>query len=184
MPLLCSNNHCKIFQDEMEMYQKNIYILILKVLLHFIYVVNFMNIYIIFYLISPSLVCYLHSCSMVTFYIYFFLCYLTTVTYFRLEKKHQRVETGVNAEILDACYIKRNNMGATNVVKCKRSKIRRKMVEKSSITHKSSKFDLGDLNWTNMIPECPVYHPSEQEFEHPLVYLQKIAPEASKYGMS
>ncbi|AES59966.1 lysine-specific demethylase JMJ706 [Medicago truncatula] len=57
------------------------------------------------------------------------------------------------------------------------------MVEKSSITHKSSKFDLDDLNWTNMIPECPVYHPSEQEFEHPLVYLQKIAPEASKYGI-
>jgi hypothetical protein len=69
-------------------------------------------------------------------------------------------------------------MGATNVVKCKR-----RMVDKSLITRESSKFDSVDLNWTNMIPECPIYHPSEQEFEHPLVYLQKIAPEASKYGM-
>ncbi|PNY04674.1 lysine-specific demethylase 5D-like protein [Trifolium pratense] len=70
-------------------------------------------------------------------------------------------------------------MGATNVIKCKR----RRMVDKSSITRESSKFDSPDLNWTNMIPECPIYHPSEQEFEHPLVYLQKIAPEASKYGI-
>ncbi|KAJ1376380.1 JmjN domain [Sesbania bispinosa] len=65
------------------------------------------------------------------------------------------------------------------------------MAEKSSITHaavrhhcsKLSKLDLADQEWINRIPECPVYHPSEQEFEHPLVYLQKIAPEASKYGI-
>ncbi|XP_061357216.1 lysine-specific demethylase JMJ13-like [Gastrolobium bilobum] len=60
------------------------------------------------------------------------------------------------------------------------------MAGKSSITHisqKLSKYDLADLEWTNRIPECPVYHPSEQEFEHPLVYLQKIATEASKYGI-
>ncbi|TKY69083.1 Lysine-specific demethylase JMJ706 [Spatholobus suberectus] len=65
------------------------------------------------------------------------------------------------------------------------------MAGKSSITqpearygsNKLSKFDLADLEWTNRIPECPVYHPSEQEFEHPLVYLQKIASEASKYGI-
>ncbi|KAH1139021.1 hypothetical protein AAZX31_10G181500 [Glycine max] len=50
-------------------------------------------------------------------------------------------------------------------------------------SHKLCKFDLADLEWTNMIPECPTYHPSEYEFEHPLVYLQKIAPEASKYGI-
>ncbi|AES59963.1 transcription factor jumonji family protein [Medicago truncatula] len=36
---------------------------------------------------------------------------------------------------------------------------------------------------TNITQECPTYYPSEQEFEHPLVYLQKIAPEASKYGI-
>ncbi|KAG4389031.1 hypothetical protein GLYMA_09G283600v4 [Glycine max] len=50
-------------------------------------------------------------------------------------------------------------------------------------SHKLCKFDLSDLEWTNMIPECPTYHPSEHEFEHPLVYLQKIAHEASKYGI-
>ncbi|KAH1235368.1 Lysine-specific demethylase [Glycine max] len=50
-------------------------------------------------------------------------------------------------------------------------------------SHKLCKFDLADLEWTNMIPECPTYHPSEHEFEHPLVYLQKIAHEASKYGI-
>ncbi|KAL6974905.1 hypothetical protein U1Q18_019102 [Sarracenia purpurea var. burkii] len=45
-----------------------------------------------------------------------------------------------------------------------------------------AKFDLTDLDWTEKIPECPVYYPSKQEFEDPLVYLQKIAPEASRYG--
>ncbi|KAL2627338.1 hypothetical protein AAZV13_07G167200 [Glycine max] len=65
------------------------------------------------------------------------------------------------------------------------------MTGKSSITQrtvrhgsrKPRKFDLADLEWTNTIPECPTYHPSEHEFEHPLVYLQKIAPEASEYGI-
>lgn len=44
------------------------------------------------------------------------------------------------------------------------------------------KFEYNDLEWTEKIPECPVYSPSKEEFEDPLVYLQKIAPEASKYG--
>uniref|UniRef100_A0A7C9EQS1 JmjN domain-containing protein n=1 Tax=Opuntia streptacantha TaxID=393608 RepID=A0A7C9EQS1_OPUST len=47
---------------------------------------------------------------------------------------------------------------------------------------KVEKFDINDLDWTDKIPECPVYRPSRDEFEEPLVYLQKIAPEASKYG--
>ncbi|KAI5327483.1 hypothetical protein L3X38_026879 [Prunus dulcis] len=45
------------------------------------------------------------------------------------------------------------------------------------------KFETGDLDWTEKIPECPVYYPAKEEFEDPLVYLQKIAPEASKYGI-
>ncbi|XP_008448647.1 lysine-specific demethylase JMJ13 isoform X1 [Cucumis melo] len=45
------------------------------------------------------------------------------------------------------------------------------------------KFEYDDLEWTEKIPECPVYSPSKEEFEDPLVYLQKIAPEASKYGI-
>ncbi|KAJ0682905.1 putative transcription factor & chromatin remodeling JUMONJI family [Helianthus annuus] len=40
-----------------------------------------------------------------------------------------------------------------------------------------------DLEWTNQITECPVYHPSDEEFEDPLRYFQQIAPEASKYGI-
>lgn len=39
-----------------------------------------------------------------------------------------------------------------------------------------------DLEWINQITECPVYHPSVEDFEDPLMYIQKIAPEASKYG--
>ncbi|KVH97350.1 JmjC domain-containing protein [Cynara cardunculus var. scolymus] len=41
-----------------------------------------------------------------------------------------------------------------------------------------------DLEWINRITECPVYHPAIEDFEDPLEYLQKIAPEASKYGIS
>ena len=47
---------------------------------------------------------------------------------------------------------------------------------------KVEKFDTSDLEWTEKIPECPVYCPTKEEFEDPLVYLQKIAPEASRYG--
>jgi hypothetical protein len=47
---------------------------------------------------------------------------------------------------------------------------------------KVDKFDTGDLEWTQKIPECPVYCPTKEEFEDPLVYLQKIAPEASRHG--
>ncbi|KAG6606271.1 Lysine-specific demethylase, partial [Cucurbita argyrosperma subsp. sororia] len=49
---------------------------------------------------------------------------------------------------------------------------------------KIDKFHCSDLEWTDEIPECPVYHPSEGEFEDPLVYLQKIAPGASRYGQT
>lgn len=47
---------------------------------------------------------------------------------------------------------------------------------------KVDKFETDNLEWTEKIPQCPVYYPTKEEFEDPLVYLQKIAPEASKYG--
>ncbi|XP_056851151.1 lysine-specific demethylase JMJ13-like isoform X1 [Raphanus sativus] len=40
-----------------------------------------------------------------------------------------------------------------------------------------------DVKWTERLPECPVYRPTKDEFEDPLTYLQKIFPEASKYGI-
>ncbi|KAI4315921.1 hypothetical protein L6164_023950 [Bauhinia variegata] len=43
--------------------------------------------------------------------------------------------------------------------------------------------DFRDLEWTDKIKDCPVYYPSEQEFEDPLDYLQKIANEAYPYGI-
>ncbi|KAJ9543344.1 hypothetical protein OSB04_023051 [Centaurea solstitialis] len=47
---------------------------------------------------------------------------------------------------------------------------------------KVEKFETTDLDWTDKMPECPVYYPSKEEFEDPLAYLQKISPEASRYG--
>lgn len=52
-----------------------------------------------------------------------------------------------------------------------------------SSKRKVKKFDFRDLEWTEKISQCPVYRPSKMEFKDPLIYLQKIAPEASKYGM-
>ncbi|CAA0843258.1 Transcription factor jumonji (jmj) family protein / zinc finger (C5HC2 type) family protein [Striga hermonthica] len=48
---------------------------------------------------------------------------------------------------------------------------------------KVEKSESPGLEWIDKIPECPVYCPSLVEFQDPLVYLQKIAPEASKYGI-
>ncbi|XP_077234939.1 lysine-specific demethylase JMJ13-like [Tasmannia lanceolata] len=45
------------------------------------------------------------------------------------------------------------------------------------------KFDTTDLGWIDTIPDCPVFTPTQEEFEDPLIYLQQIAPLASKFGM-
>lgn len=52
----------------------------------------------------------------------------------------------------------------------------------SLLKEKVEKFETDDLKWTEKLPECPVYRPTKEEFEDPLTYLQKIFPEASKYG--
>ncbi|KAJ1280407.1 hypothetical protein BS78_04G230200 [Paspalum vaginatum] len=51
------------------------------------------------------------------------------------------------------------------------------------LKHKVKKFDLSSLDWIDEIPDCPVFSPSTQEFEDPIVYLSKIAPVAAKYGI-
>ncbi|GAB2209597.1 hypothetical protein Droror1_Dr00026815 [Drosera rotundifolia] len=58
-------------------------------------------------------------------------------------------------------------------------------ISQSSILPKRrvDKFDTEDLDWIQTIEECPVYHPTKDEFEDPLLYLRKIAPEASKHGI-
>ncbi|KAL9256459.1 Lysine-specific demethylase JMJ13-like protein [Drosera capensis] len=58
-------------------------------------------------------------------------------------------------------------------------------ISQSSILpkRKVDKFDTEDLDWIQTIEECPVYHPTQDEFEDPLLYLWKIAPEASKHGI-
>nr|GFB17509.1 hypothetical protein [Tanacetum cinerariifolium] len=48
----------------------------------------------------------------------------------------------------------------------------------NGVREKVDKFNSSDVDWTYKMPECPVYYPSKEEFEDPLAYLQKIAPEA------
>ncbi|XP_060206392.1 lysine-specific demethylase JMJ13-like [Lycium barbarum] len=54
---------------------------------------------------------------------------------------------------------------------------------KVSQKRKASQLSMNEFDWTDTIKECPVYRPSKEEFEDPLVYVQKIAPEASKFGI-
>ncbi|XP_015068933.2 lysine-specific demethylase JMJ706-like isoform X1 [Solanum pennellii] len=53
----------------------------------------------------------------------------------------------------------------------------------SQKTKAAAQISMDEFDWTDTIKECPVYRPSKEEFEDPLVYVQKIAPEASKYGI-
>lgn len=47
----------------------------------------------------------------------------------------------------------------------------------------SYKFKFSDVDWTHKISDCPAYYPTLQEFDDPFIYLQKIAPEASQFGV-
>ncbi|KAJ0079418.1 hypothetical protein Patl1_23820 [Pistacia atlantica] len=48
---------------------------------------------------------------------------------------------------------------------------------------KAYNFCLDRVKWTNEIAYCPEYRPTKDELMDPLLYLQKIAPDASKYGI-
>ncbi|KAK1306637.1 Lysine-specific demethylase REF6 [Acorus calamus] len=52
-----------------------------------------------------------------------------------------------------------------------------------SSKHKVDKFGTINLEWIDKIPECPVFCPTKEEFDDPLVYLQQIAPVASRFGI-
>ncbi|XP_062222345.1 lysine-specific demethylase JMJ706-like [Phragmites australis] len=51
------------------------------------------------------------------------------------------------------------------------------------LKHRVKKFNLSSLDWIDEIPDCPVFSPSIEEFEDPMVYLRKIAPVAARYGI-
>ncbi|CAH2046139.1 unnamed protein product [Thlaspi arvense] len=63
------------------------------------------------------------------------------------------------------------------------SKVNGATVKGGLLKEKVEKLETDDLKWTERLPECPVYRPTKDEFEDPLTYLQKIFPEASKYGI-
>ncbi|MFS8028518.1 putative transcription factor & chromatin remodeling JmjN family [Helianthus anomalus] len=46
------------------------------------------------------------------------------------------------------------------------------------------KFDSNYLDWTDKVPKCPIYFPSKEEFEDPLVYMQKTTLEASRFVLT
>ncbi|XP_029116101.1 lysine-specific demethylase JMJ13 isoform X2 [Elaeis guineensis] len=56
-------------------------------------------------------------------------------------------------------------------------------VKDAFVKHKVEKFDMSNFDWIDKIPECPVFCPTKEEFEDPLIYLQQIAPTASKFGI-
>ena len=99
------------------------------------------------------------------------------------------MEAGSTSDALDASDATCSSTKTSpKAVKCGRRRRRRRKAtaDKNSIFESATRDNsckLHKFEWTDEILECPVYHPSELEFEDPLVYLQKIAPEASKYGM-
>lgn len=92
-------------------------------------------------------------------------------------KRHEEIKPGTAPEVADDTSLIRHSKNES-VSQSIGSLVTKRITTKGKI----DKFDTTDLEWTGKIPECPVFKPSKEEFEDPLVYLQKISPEASKYG--
>ncbi|XP_078182505.1 lysine-specific demethylase JMJ706-like [Carex rostrata] len=56
-------------------------------------------------------------------------------------------------------------------------------VKDAFLKHRVAKFEMENLDWIEMIPECPVFYPTKEEFENPSEYIQKISPVGAKYGI-
>lgn len=92
-------------------------------------------------------------------------------------KRYKKMKSGIAPEVVDIISVSRrsNNESVSQSID---SLIAKRITSKGKV----DKSDTTDLEWIDKIPECPVFRPSKEEFEDPLVYLQKISPEASKYG--
>lgn len=88
------------------------------------------------------------------------------------------MKSGIAPEVVDIISVSRRSNNES-VSQSNDSLIAKRITSKGKV----DKSDTTDLEWIDKIPECPVFRPSKEEFEDPLVYLQKIGPEASKYGM-
>ena len=51
-----------------------------------------------------------------------------------------------------------------------------------ALNMKIDRHGAGQIDWIDKIESCPIYYPTKEEFTDPLHYIQKIAPDASKYG--
>ena len=94
-------------------------------------------------------------------------------------KRYKQMKSGIAPEVVDNICMSRhsNNESLSQSIG---SLIAKRITSKGKVNNKP---DTTDLEWIDKIPECPVFRPSKEEFGDPLVYLQKISPEASKYGI-
>ena len=88
------------------------------------------------------------------------------------------MKSGIAPEVVDNTSMSRHSNNES-VSQSSGSVIAKRITSKGKVDN----FDTTDLEWTDKIPECPVFKPSKEEFEDPLVYLEKISPEASRYGI-
>ncbi|XP_054813264.1 lysine-specific demethylase JMJ13-like [Prosopis cineraria] len=97
-----------------------------------------------------------------------------------MHRRFRRLDSRVTSKTSYASDMKSSNKAkAAKVFGCEREK----ETAGKDILNKLRRVDLAEQEWVDKIPDCPVFCPSEQEFEDPLVYLQKIVHESQKYGI-